>query len=244
MDRREMLGVMGAATVGAAMLGQTALGAEEAKKPGASAGFDAEKGVYVVPPLPYDYNALEPSIDEATMRIHHDKHHQAYVTSLNAAYAKLGDARKAGDYSLVKHWSRELAFQGGGHFLHCMFWENMAPAGKGGGGEPAGELADLINKSFGGVEAFRKHMGAAAAAVEGSGWGLLCYESLSKSLIVLQAEKQDNLTQWGAMPILGIDVWEHAYYLKYQNKRADYVKAWWDVVNWSDVARRLKAAQG
>jgi Fe-Mn family superoxide dismutase len=198
---------------------------------------------YELPPLPYAYGALEPHIDEQTMRLHHDKHHLAYVNGLNKAEEMLEQARNSGDYAMVKHWSREAAFHGSGHFLHSIFWPNMAPAGQGGGGEPSGDLAAQINKDFGSFANFKAQFSAASNAVEGSGWGLLVWEPVSGHLEVLQAEKHQNLTQWGVVPLLVLDVWEHAYYLKYQNARPAYVEAWWNVVNWSDVAERLKAAR-
>ena len=195
-----------------------------------------------LPPLPYDYKALEPYIDEQTMHLHHDIHHKGYVDGLNTAEKKLAEARAAGDYALVKHWSREAAFHGSGHFMHALFWPNMAPQSSGGGGEPKGELAEQIKKDFSSFEAFKKHYSAAAVAVEGSGWAVLAWQPQGKQLVVLQSEKHQQLTQWGVVPLLVLDVWEHAYYLKYQNKRAAYVEAWWNVVNWADVAARLGKA--
>ncbi|MBN1202418.1 MAG: superoxide dismutase [Anaerolineae bacterium] len=197
-----------------------------------------------LPPLPYAYDALEPYIDEQTMRLHHDKHHLGYVNGLNKAEEMLAQARESGDYGLVKHWSREAAFHGSGHFLHSIFWPNMAPPGNGGGGLPTGELAGQIDKDFGSFEKFKAHFGAAAKAVEGSGWGLLVWEPELGQLQMLQAEKHQNLTQWIVTPLLVLDVWEHAYYLKYQNNRGAYVDAWWNVVNWADVAERFRAARG
>lgn len=199
---------------------------------------------YELPPLPYDYDALEPYIDEQTMRLHHDKHHLGYVNGLNAALEKLEAARNSGDFAAVKAVSRDVAFHGSGHLLHTIFWPNMAPAGNGGGGEPDGELAAQINKDFGSFEKFKAHFGAASKAVEASGWGLLVWEPNAGLLEVMTAEKHQNLTQWGVVPLLVLDVWEHAYYLKYQNARGSYVDAWWNVVNWSDVAERFKAAKG
>jgi len=199
---------------------------------------------YELAPLPYAYNALEPHIDEQTMRLHHDKHHLAYVNGLNNALDKLEAARSSGDVGLVKHWSREAAFHGSGHFLHSIFWPNMAPAGSGGGGEPGGELGAQIAQDFGSFAAFKTQYSAAANQVEGSGWALLVWEPNAGQLEVLQSEKHQNLTQWGVRPLLVLDVWEHAYYLKYQNNRGAYVEAWWNVVNWADVAERLKAARG
>jgi len=194
---------------------------------------------HTLPPLPYAYNALEPHIDEQTMRLHHDKHHQSYVDGLNKAEEMLAAARKENDFKLVKHWERELAFHGSGHFLHVIFWENMGP---GKGGEPKGELAKKIANDFGSFEAFKNHFSAAATAVEGSGWAILVYHPQTAQLQILTAEKHQQLTQWGVDPLLCLDVWEHAYYLKYQNRRADYVKAWWNVVNWDDVQNRFAKA--
>jgi len=196
-----------------------------------------------VPALPYDFAALEPYLDAQTMQIHHDKHHAAYVAGLNKAEDELAKARASGDYSLIQHWLRQAAFHGGGHWLHSMFWKVMAAPGKGGGGQPTGPVAAAIIESFGSFDAFKKQFSAAATAVEGSGWALLHYRRDDKQLIILQAENQQKLTAWGSTPVLGIDVWEHAYYLKYQNKRADYVAAWWNVVNWSQVEMNLKALQ-
>lgn len=196
---------------------------------------------HTLPPLPYAYNALEPHIDEQTMRLHHDVHHQGYVNGLNAAEEKLYQARKSNDFALVKHWEREVAFHGSGHVLHSVFWTIMSPKG---GGEPKGELLTAINNSFGSYEAFKNQFTAASNAVEGSGWGILAYNRNLKTLQVLQAEKHQDLTVWGAEPLLVLDVWEHAYYLKYQNKRPEYTKAFFNVINWDEVASRYqKAAQ-
>jgi Fe-Mn family superoxide dismutase len=144
----------------------------------------------------------------------------------------------------VKHWEREAAFHGSGHFLHSIFWPNMAPAGKGGGGEPTGALAEAIKRDFGSFAAFKSQFSAASTAVEGSGWGILAYQPQGDQLVILTAEKHQNLTQWGVVPLLVLDVWEHAYYLKYQNKRAAYVEAFYNVIHWSDVAARYEAARG
>ena len=190
-----------------------------------------------LPALDYAFNALEPHIDAQTMQLHHDIHHQAYVTGLNNAEAKLAEAREKNDFSLVKHWSRELAFHGAGHFLHCVFWKNMGPNG---GGKPEGALLKQIEKDFGSYEKFVAQFKAASTAVEGSGWGLLVKNHAVGKLEVLTAEKHGNLTQWVVEPILALDVWEHAYYLKYQNKRAAYVEAFFNVINWRDVEARFK----
>lgn len=189
-----------------------------------------------LPPLPYPYNALEPHIDEQTMKLHHDKHHLAYVNGLNNAEAKLADARKSGDFALVKHWEREAAFHGAGHFLHCIFWSNMAPNA---GGQPSGDLMSAITARFGSYEAFMKQFKAAGTAVEGSGWVLLVYNLMTRTLDILTAEKHQDLSQWVTVPLLACDVWEHAYYLKYQNNRAAYLDGFEKVINWNDVAERF-----
>ncbi len=190
-----------------------------------------------LPPLPYAYNALEPHIDEQTMRLHHDKHHLGYVNGLNNAEAKLAEARAKNDFSLVKHWEREAAFHGAGHFLHVIFWENMSPNG---GGKPSGALMEALTQRFGSFDSFMAHFKAAGAAVEGSGWVLLVQNQMTKALEILTAEKHQDLSQWVSTPLLVCDVWEHAYYLKYQNNRAAYVEAFTQVINWDDVSRRFK----
>ncbi len=195
-----------------------------------------------LPPLPYPYDALEPYIDEQTMHLHHDIHHLGYVKGLNTAEEKLAEARSSGDFALVKHWSREAAFHGAGHLLHSIFWTNMTAADRA-SATPSGELAQAIDRSFGGFDGFKAQFQAAANAVEGSGWGILAYRAADDSLIVLQAEKHQNLTQWGVIPLLVLDVWEHAYYLKYQNKRPEYVKNFFNIINWDDVAERYRRAR-
>ncbi|MBE0644420.1 MAG: superoxide dismutase [Bacteroidetes bacterium] len=201
-----------------------------------------ENGAYTLSPLPYAYDALEPSIDAQTMRLHHDIHHAGYVKGLNAALASMAEARAKGDYALIDRLAQKAAFHGSGHILHEVFWKNMAPAGT--GGPPAGALLKQIEKDFGSVSAMQAQFAQTAKTVEGSGWGILAYEPLGRRLVILQAEKHQNLTQWGAVPLLVCDVWEHAYYLKYQNKRGDYVDAFFNVVNWNDVAMRFDAVAG
>ena len=193
-----------------------------------------------LPPLPYSYEALEPYYDEQTVRLHYGAHHKAYVDGLNNAEAKLLEAREKGDYSLIKHWEREIAFHGSGHILHSLFWKNMKP---GGSGTATGEIASQINTDFGSFETFKKQFSAAATAVEGSGWAILCWNPDFDKLEILTAEKHQNLTQWGVVPLLAVDVWEHAYYLKYQNKRAAFIEAWWNLVNWEDVNQRYSKAK-
>jgi superoxide dismutase, Fe-Mn family len=204
--------------------------------------YDAETKHYVLPELPYSYEALEPYIDAQTMRLHHSIHHQSYVNGLNNALNKLEEARSTGDFSLVKHWSREMAFHGAGHLLHVIFWNTMAPSTGGENVPDDPNLRKAINESFGSFEQFKKHFIAASTAVEASGWGILAYEPVGSRLVILQAEKHQNLSQWTTVPLLALDVWEHAYYLKYQNRRAEYVNNWFNVINWKAVAENLQTA--
>lgn len=195
---------------------------------------------HILPDLTYSYDALEPHIDAETVRLHHDLHHKAYVDGFNKAEEMLAKARENNDFALIKHWSREAAFHGSGHILHSIYWTNMKPDG---GGEPTGELAEAINTAFGSFETFKAQMIAAANQVEGSGWAVLGVEPLMKNLVILQTEKHQDLTQWGMIPILVLDVWEHAYYLKYQNRRPEYTKVFFNVINWDDVTARFLAAK-
>lgn len=190
---------------------------------------------HTLPNLNYDYNALEPHYDEKTLKIHHDIHHKAYVDGLNKAEQKLEEVRESGDFTLIKHWEKEIAFHGSGHILHTLFWENMTPNGK---LNPEGSVIERIKQDFGDYEKFKKQFTEAAIAVEGSGWTILAWNPMFQKLVILQAEKHQNLTQWGVVPLLILDLWEHAYYLKYQNRRAEFVNAWWNIVNWDIVNTR------
>lgn len=192
---------------------------------------------YTLPKLPYDYKALEPHIDEQTLRVHHDKHHQSYVDGLNKAEQKLKDAREKNDFAAIKDLERELAFHGSGHILHTLYWENLIPNPS--SDKPCGNICAQIDKDFGSYNAFKAQFTAAANAVEGSGWAILAFNPIFNKLVILQSEKHQNLTQWGVLPLLIVDVWEHAYYLKYQNRRADYMNAIWNVINWEKVEERF-----
>jgi superoxide dismutase, Fe-Mn family len=198
---------------------------------------------FEVPPLPYDYAALEPHIDEATMRVHHDKHHQAYVDKANAALegTPLADAAIEDvlrDLSQVPEDKRTaVRNNGGGHYNHTLFWEWMSPDG---GGEPDGALADAINSTFGSFDDFKAKVKETGVNQFGSGWAWLVHDG--SGLAVVGTPNQDNPISQGQTPLLGVDVWEHAYYLKYQNKRPDYIDAWWNTVDWSKVAERYSAA--
>ena len=195
-------------------------------------------GQFTLPPLPYAADALEPHMDAQTVKLHHDLHHAGYVNGANAALAALKAAREAGDFKLVDHHSKKLAFHASGHFLHSLYWENMAPVGK--GGAPSEALQKAIVETFGSLDTMKAQMSAAAAAVEGSGWGVLGYNPFNQQLTILQCENHEKKAIWSLVPILVVDVWEHAYYLKYQNKRADFIAAWWNLVNWNDVSARFE----
>lgn len=197
-------------------------------------------GEHKLPPLPYSYSALEPYIDREIMRLHHDKHHKSYVDGLNKAEKEMQKARQTNNFALLKHWEREAAFHGAGHYLHTIFWTIMSPNS---GGKPTGDLAKLIDLSFGSFDRFKNHFSEAAKQVEGVGWAILVWVPRTKRLEILQAEKHQNLSQQDVIPILVLDVWEHAYYLQYKNKREDYIKNWWNVVNWNEVSRRLNTAK-
>lgn len=187
---------------------------------------------YQLPPLAFAYDALEPYMDAATVQLHYGAHHQAYVDGLNRALQELELARVNNDYKLIKHWEKELSFHSAGHILHTMFWRAMKP---GGGKLAAGRLQEQITTDFGSFENMQRQMTAAAAAVEGSGWAILGWSPELKRMIIVQAEKHQDMAHCGVMPLLVLDVWEHAYYLKYQNRRAEYINAWWNLVNWEYV---------
>jgi superoxide dismutase, Fe-Mn family len=200
---------------------------------------------FEVPPLPYDYDALEPHIDEATMRVHHDKHHQAYVDKANAALEGTDWSDKPVDEvlqnlsSLPQDKQAAVRNNAGGHANHTFFWETMKP---GGGGEPSGALADAIGETFGSFDELKKQVNDAGVARFGSGWTWLVHDG--GGLKVVSTANQDSPVSDGQTPLLGIDVWEHAYYLKYQNKRPDYLEAWWNTVDWDKVGERYTAAAG
>jgi superoxide dismutase, Fe-Mn family len=200
---------------------------------------------YSVPDLPYDYNALEPHIDEATMRVHHDKHHQAYVTNANAALEGTEWADKQVQEvlqnlnALPSDKQAAVRNNAGGHYNHSLFWEWLSPDG---GGQPDGALADAINSAFGSFDDFKAQLKDAGVKRFGSGWAWLVHDG--SGLRVVSTANQDSPISDGQTPLLGVDVWEHAYYLKYQNRRPDYIDAWWNVVNWSKVAEEFSKVSG
>jgi len=200
-----------------------------------------------LPPLPYPYNALEPYIDEMTMRLHHDAHHATYVNNVNQALANYPDLAALPIEELMRNLDRvpenirtTVRNNGGGHANHSLFWVIMSPQG---GGQPSGELAEAINRTFGSFDNFKQQLTQAALTRFGSGWAWLSVDA-NGNLVVESTPNQDTPLMEGRTPILGVDVWEHAYYLKYQNRRNEYVAAWWNVVNWPEVERRYAAARG
>jgi len=231
MSRREAIaGVGAAATIGwvASFLRSEALAAEP--KDGAPGVF-----MHKLPPLPYPDDALEPVIDRKTVNIHYTKHFAGYVTGLNATLEKLEKARQSGDFSAIKALSRDLAFNGSGVVLHWIYFSTIGPNPA----APSPTMEKLLARDFGSVDAFGKQFAAASKNVEASGWGVLAWEPFSKRLVILQAEKHQNLTTWGAMPILVCDVWEHAYYLHYQNRRDEYVDNFKKIIDWKKVEERF-----
>ena len=195
--------------------------------------------IYTLPELPYDYAALEPHISGRIMELHHDKHHAAYVAGANSALEALAAAREEGNLGAINLWEKNLAFNLGGHTNHTIFWNNLSPNG---GGEPEGELAEAIKDSFSSFEKFRAHFTATALGIQGSGWAVLAYDSISGKLVIFQLFDQQANVPVGTVPLFMVDMWEHAFYLDYLNVKADYVKAIWNIANWSDVAKRLDNA--
>lgn len=195
---------------------------------------------YQLPDLPYDAAALEPHISGQIIELHHDKHHATYVSGANTTLEKLEAARASGDFGAIVGLEKTLAFNLSGHVLHSLYWNNMSPDG---GDKPEGELAAAIDEFFGSFDGFRKQLTQATTTVQGSGWGALMWDPLGKRLYTAQIyDHQDNIGQ-GSTPLLVIDIWEHAFYLQYKNVKADYVEAFWNIVNWNDVAQRFAKAR-
>ena len=195
--------------------------------------------VYTLPELDYDFGALEPHISAQIMELHHDKHHATYVAGANTALEKLEEARDKGDNGAINKLEKDLAFNLGGHINHSVFWKSMSPDG---GGEPDGEVGAAIDDYFGSFESFKKQFSDNATSIQGSGWSMLVWDTLGKRLNLAQLFDQQGNLPAGQLPILQLDMWEHAFYLQYKNVKADYVKAWWNVVNWENVRQRLDDA--
>lgn len=201
----------------------------------------AVASAHTLPDLAYDYNALEPTISAEIMQLHHSKHHQTYVNNLNVAEEQMAEAQEKGDVSKVISLAPALRFNGGGHLNHSIFWTNLSPNG---GGDPSGELLEAINRDFGSVGNLKTRLSASTVAVQGSGWGWLGFDKVNKRLCIATCPNQDPLeATTGLVPLMGIDVWEHAYYLQYKNVRPDYVNAIYNIVDWNNVAERYAKAQ-
>lgn len=249
MNRRDLLaagGVLGGAMALGALnpgraQGQPMVGDEHAMMKLIPGAVDDE-GNWTLPPLGYGYDAVEAAIDAETMRLHHERHHAGYVRGLITAEEKLAEARASGDFALVQHWSDQLAFNGGGHALHCIFWDCMG--GEEMGGRPEGALAEAIERDFGSYDGMWGHFAAAAKGVQGSGWGLMVYNFAAGKLQIFQGQNQQLNTMWSMVPLLALDVWEHAYYLRYQNRRGAYVDAFPQVINWRKVGARYAVTAG
>ena len=195
---------------------------------------------YTLPELGYDYAALEPHISGRIMQLHHDKHHQAYVTGANTAITKLAEARDSGDFANINRLEKDLAFNLAGHVNHTVFWTNLSPDG---GDKPTGELASAIDDDFGSFDKFVAHFTAAAAGIQGSGWGALVWDSLGQKLLVQQYYDHQGNFATGTVPLLLLDMWEHAFYLDYVNAKADYIKAFWNIADWANVQQRFEVAR-
>jgi superoxide dismutase, Fe-Mn family len=195
---------------------------------------------YVLPELSYDYGALEPHISGRIMELHHSKHHAAYVAGINTALEQLEEARAKNEFGNINKLQKDLAFHLGGHVNHSIFWNNLAPNQ---GEKPEGELAAAIDEFFGSFDAFRAHFNAASLGIQGSGWAFLAWDSLGERLIIEQLYDQQGNLAAATVPLLMLDMWEHAFYLDYQNVKGDYVKAFWNIVNWADVQARFAAAR-
>jgi Fe-Mn family superoxide dismutase len=196
-------------------------------------------GVYVLPDLQYDYGALAPHIVGDIMELHHSKHHAAYVAGANTAIEALEEARANDSLGTIPMLEKNLAFNLGGHINHSVFWTNMSPDG---GDKPTGELAAAIDAHFGSFDAFRGHFATAALTVQGSGWAILAWDSVGARLVIVQLYDHQGNVPAGLVPLLFLDMWEHAFYLQYRNVKAEFVKAWWNVVNWADVQDRFARA--
>ncbi|SDQ62168.1 superoxide dismutase [Quadrisphaera sp. DSM 44207] len=195
---------------------------------------------YTLPDLPYDYAALEPHISGEIMQLHHDKHHATYVSAANSTLEKLAEAREKNSFDSIVGLEKTLAFNLGGHVNHSVFWPNLSPDG---GDRPAGELGAAIDEHFSSFDGFRAQFTATATTIQGSGWAVLAWDSLGQRLVMFQLYDQQGNVPVGVVPVVMLDMWEHSFYLQYRNVKADYVSAWWNVVNWADATQRFEAAR-
>jgi Fe-Mn family superoxide dismutase len=236
-NRRDF--IQGGALVAGTALASAAATAQPAPKKRYADKLTDDAGKYTAAPLPFALDALEPVIDAKTVELHYNFHHKPAATAANNAEAALAKARDGNDFALVKHYEKELSFQLSSHILHSIYWTNMG----GKGGDPKGDLASALGLEFGSFARLKAQLAAATTAVEASGWGILGYHPMTRKLMVLQCENHQKLTAWGVTPLLVLDVFEHAYYLKYQNRRGEYVNALFNIINWDNVAERLDAAR-
>ncbi len=235
VSRRGFVQQAGVATAGMVL----AAGAKAAESSGYIDKLTDADGKYAAAPLPFAFDALEPHIDARTVELHYNFHHKPAVAAANKAEEALAKARESNDFSLVKHYEKELAFQLSSHILHTIYWTSIS----GKGGEPTGNLAKAITRDFGSFDKFKAQLIAATVAVEASGWGIVGYQPATDKVMILQCENHQKLTAWGVQPLLVLDVFEHAYYLKYQNRRGEYVSSIVNVLNWDNAALRLQSAQ-
>ncbi len=244
MTRRDALKAAGAGAAGAMMAMHSMNNLAMAQQASGQQGQQQANGAvgeYTLMPLPYEYDALEPVIDERTLRLHHDKHHAGYVSGANDTLRKLAVARRDNDFAYIRALERDLAFNASGVLLHNLYWHSMRRGG--GANGPQGELEAHLVRDFGSVDAFRSQFAAAAKNVHGSGWGLLAWEPALNKLVVLQIDVHQNQTIWGVCPLLVVDVWEHAYYLQYQNERGKHVDRWMEIIDWQKTASRYNQAR-
>ena len=236
MNRTDFLRTLAGSTFAVTALGNQAF-AESSNK------ILAETAPFKQAPLPYDFGDLEPTISAEIMNLHYSKHHQGYVNNLNKALEQYAEASQKHDLPMIESLLSAIKFNGGGHINHSIFWTNLAPKNKEGGIPPNGALAEAINKDFGSFQNLVDQLSAKSIAIQGSGWGWLGYDKTHNRLTLATCDNQDPLVIKGLVPLLGIDVWEHSYYLQYKNVRADYVKAIWNIINWKNVAERYEKAK-
>ena len=236
MDRKEFL-TTSAILAGATILPSNSVFAENINNNGIDKLTDAN-GNFIHQPLPYNTDHLEPYMDEETLHLHHSFHHGGAVKGANKDIEMIKSVMNSGDFTLADHWTKKLSFHLSSHILHSIFWTNLANKKS----QPTGDLLKRIEKDFGSTNKMQEMIAKISKSIEGSGWGILAYQPYSDNLVVLQCENHHKLTVWGAVPLLVIDVWEHAYYLKYKNKRGDFVDALMNIINWDNVAQRYDIA--
>lgn len=241
MTRREMLRNTGLMAGTLAALGATGVAAQQGQPaPAGALAQAAAQGQYTLPPLPYAYDALEPTLSEQILRLHHDKHHQGYVDGLNQALDQLQQVRSVGDAGTTRRLVQDTAFNGSGHVLHTVYWQSMKPNG---GGRPSGTIAQMLDRDFGSYDDFVREFAAASKSVQGSGWGTLNFDPIGQRLMVFGVQVHEDKDMAGTVPLLVIDVWEHAYYLQYQNERGRYVDALiQNLLDWDSANQRLELA--